>query len=306
MKPFVDSVIDKNSRACLIEIIPVQLIIKGYKKELNINVNRYFKNISEVGVYECEKTNYRFYYPFTIDGDSSFYEALQQYDWYYSSWKWEHEATKKLLSGKEKILEIGSGGLGFLENMQLSGFDVTGLELNKDSIKKGSKLKLRVLDETIQFHSINNFEKYDVVCSFQVLEHISDVDSFMKAQINCLKKGGKLIISVPNNDSFIKLSEEFFLNKPPHHMGLWNKKSLSSLALLFNITVEKIMYEPLSKYHLDWYINIVTQNKIHKFKFIKWVFIKLRLIKVFRYFIQRFRTKIKGHSILLVYTKISG
>jgi 2-polyprenyl-3-methyl-5-hydroxy-6-metoxy-1,4-benzoquinol methylase len=219
-------------------------------------------------------------------------------------WKWEHETIKNILSINEKILEVGSGGLGFVERMQQSGFNITGLELNRDSIVKGEKLNLNVLNETIQEHSTKHFEEYDVVCSFQVLEHISDVESFLKAQIDCLKKGGKLIISVPNNSSFIKLTSGLYLNKPPHHMGLWDKKSLISLTKLFDLKIEKVMFEPLAKYHLDWYISLTTQNKIYKVKLFKVAFKKLKIINIYTSLIKKFRTKIKGHSMLVVYNKI--
>jgi SAM-dependent methyltransferase len=304
MKEFIDSTLTKNSKARLIETIPVNQLIKGYKKELKIDVSRFFKDIPEIGIYECEKTKYRFYYPFNIEGDSSFYQELQQYDWYYMPWKWEHETIKNILSINEKILEVGSGGLGFVERMQQSGFNITGLELNRDSIVKGEKLNLNVLNETIQEHSTKHFEEYNVVCSFQVLEHISDVESFLKAQIDCLKKGGKLIISVPNNSSFIKLTSGLYLNKPPHHMGLWDKKSLISLTKLFDLKIEKVMFEPLAKYHLDWYISLTTQNKIYKVKLFKVAFKKLKIKNIYTSLIKKFRTKIKGHSMLVVYNKI--
>ncbi len=304
MKEFINSTLDKKSQARLIEIIPVDRLIKGYKKDLDIDVKRFFTDFNEIGIYECESTKYRFYYPININGDSEFYEELQKFDWYYMPWKWEHEIIKKNLSGTEKILEVGSGGLGFIENMHQDDYDVTGLELNKDSIEKGEKLNLRVLNETIQNHSLNNIEKYDIVCSFQVLEHISDVESFLKAQLSCLKKGGKLIISVPNNESFIKLDKNLFLNKPPHHMGLWDKRSLISLTKLFSLKIEKIRYEPLAKYHLTWYTQLTIKEYINKNRLSKQIFNKLRLKNIYTFLIKNFRTKIPGHSMVVVFIKI--
>lgn len=299
----IESILDRKGYAYLKEVIPVNEIINAYKEEFGIDVSKFFNNIEDVKIYECKNTNYSFYYPFNIYGDSDFYQKLQNLEWYYMPWKWEHETTIHLLDKTNKILEVGSGGLGFLKRMKEHGFDITGLEFNEESIVKANEIGIKVLNETVQNHSIENFEKYDIVCSFQVLEHIAEVHSFLKAQVDCLKPGGKLIISVPNNDSFIRLTNKVLLNKPPHHMGLWNKKSLTSISNLFNIRLDNIYFEPLQEYHLDWYTNIYIEERINKYKMIRIVFKQMKLIKIYSYFIRKFRKRIHGLSILAVYTK---
>ncbi|WP_165929296.1 class I SAM-dependent methyltransferase [Flavobacterium hiemivividum] len=300
----IQSTVDLNSKAFLKETIPVKKLIVGYKNQFDIDIKNYLKNVSEVKIFECENTGYQFFFPYHIDGDSCFYEKLQKFDWYYMPWKWEHECSKKILLGNEKVLEIGSGGLGFVENLAKSGFDITGLELNEDSIEKASKLGLKVLNESIQIHAVHNFENYDVVCSYQVLEHISEVSSFIKAQIDCLKKGGKLIIAVPNNNSFIKYSKGGLLNFPPHHMGLWNERSLRNLVNVFDVKVDKVLYEPLQKYHLDWFIQSTINEIIYRSKFLKWIFNFFKLRKLYVRIVNKIRIKIKGHTIMIIYTKV--
>jgi 2-polyprenyl-3-methyl-5-hydroxy-6-metoxy-1,4-benzoquinol methylase len=69
--------------------------------------------------------------------------------------------------------------------------------------------------------------EFDVVCFFQVLEHIKDVDSFMRSSITILKNKGKILIAVPNNDAFV-MKYDYLRgvgNVPPppphhHHVGL--------------------------------------------------------------------------------------
>lgn len=301
---FIKSSLDKSSKAFLKETILVEKLVEGYQNQFGIDISRYFKDITEIGLYECTKTKYRFYYPYGIDGDSDFYQKLQKFSWYYVPWKWEHEITFKQLGRNEKILEVGSGGLGFIEKMHNYGFNMTGLELNADSSIKAKEIGLEVFNETIQVHATKNFEKYDVVCSYQVLEHIDEVNPFIKAQVDCLKKGGKLIISVPNNDSFLKFTSFFLLNMPPHHMGLWNKKSLYSLTKVFNIRIEKLYYEPLQQHHFDWYINSTIEKKINKYRIIKIAFNKMRLKKIYSYIIKKSSNYICGHTVLAIYTKL--
>lgn len=300
---FIPSKLDSNANAFLKESVPVDQLIKGYKDQFDIDIKKYFDGIKDLKIYECESTSYRFFFPYSVAGDGALYESLQKYEWYYMPWKWEHLVTEKILSGHEKVLEIGSGGLGFVEKLHNNGFDITGLELNEESVVKANTMGLNVVNQTVESHSINNFEKYDVVCSYQVLEHISEVNSFIQSQIDCLKVGGKLIISVPNNNSFIKHNKGGLLNFPPHHMGLWDKESLSSLVEIFKLKVDKILYEPLQNYHLDWYVSIILEHVINKNRIFKFAFKKLGLIRPFRYLINLFKGIIHGHSILVIYIK---
>lgn len=304
MKSIISSTLDKKHQARLLTTILVDDLIIQYQKQLKIDVSKYFKNIKKIGIYECVKTSYCFYYPFNIDGDSLFYQQLQEFGWYYMPYKWEHKMVETFLKGNERILEIGSGAFDFVNKMETLGFNITGLELNEDSVLKAKDKGLKAYSETVQEYAEINKENYDVVCSFQVLEHISEVHSFIKAQIDCLKIGGKLIIAVPNNDSFIRFTKNFILNSPPHHMGLWNTKSLISIAKLFNLEVESVVYEPLQPYHLNSYVNLMVQEKINKNKLTRVIFNKMRLRRLFVYLVSKFSNQIHGHTMLVSYIKV--
>ena len=292
-----------NKEAVFIDNINVKRLKKDFLENLGVDVSSFFNELIDIQIFECQQTGYRFYYPFNISGNSDFYKELQKFDWYYMPWKWENEYTLKYLKGDEKILEVGSGGLGFIEKLKNRGFDIKGLELNEESVNKGKEKGIIILNETVQDHAIKNMKLYDLVCSFQVLEHISDVHSFIKGQVDCLKKGGKLIISVPNNDSFIKFSDGGILNKPPHHMGLWNKKSLQNLCMIFDLKIDKIFYEPLQDYHVNWYVESIKKERILSNRFYGFLYRKLKLNYLFTKIVSKFKKNIKGHSIMVIYTK---
>lgn len=300
----ISSALDKNSKAKLVETILVDNLVHHYKKQLGIDVSKYFNGVDEIGIYECIQTKYRFYFPFTVLGDSDFYQQLQKFDWYYMPWKWEHKKFSKHLKGYEKILEIGSGGFGFVDKMTDLGFDITGIEINDDSVTKAKNKGLVAFNQTVQDYAKFNKEVYDIVCSFQVLEHIVDVHSFIQAQIDCLKIGGKLVIAVPNNDSFIRYTKNFILNGPPHHMGLWNKKSLISLTRLFNLKLERVSYEPLQKYHINSYVDLMEQEKVANSKLMRNILRIIPFRKFFTYLVSKSANRIRGHSMLVVYVKV--
>lgn len=232
--------------------IKVDEIVSLYNS-FNINVARYFRGLKHISVFKCERTSYVFYYPFNLEGDSAFYEHFQSFDWYYMPWKWEHEVTMQYLNDGMSVLEVGCAHGAFLNKVSelFNLNECIGLELNQTALKESTKWK--IVNQFVQDYEKNNKEKFDLVCSYQVLEHVADVCQFITSKLNCLKPGGKLIISVPNNESFIKNSD-FCLNMPPHHMGKWDSVSLSALEKVFSINLIKIHYEELQKYHIDSYI----------------------------------------------------
>lgn len=268
-------------------------IIQAYQQNFNIDVTRYFGGLENIKIYRCLDTDFRFYYPLDLEGDSEFYEALQHIPWYYMDWKWEYDIAKTLIKRGDHVMEIGCGKGSFVENLTKERIACTGLELNEDSSRRAKEKGLNIFNETISEHIKSNFERYDVVCSFQVLEHIALVQEFMKDSITALKPGGKLIVSVPNHDSFIGLDEVNILDMPPHHMGLWNEKSLKSISEIFDIKVNKVYIEPLQSYHIDYYIGIMKRVINNK----------LGLHNIVEGIARNFPENIKGHTALAEYIK---
>lgn len=260
----IKSPLTNSSRIKLLYKLNSEELIKQYQSSYNIDINRFFLNKPELELFECEETGYKFFHPNDTSGDGEFYEQLQKYDWYYMPWKWEHQQTAKLINSGMKVLEVGCAEGDFIARISEDYMGVcTGLELNDSAVSKARFKGLDVHLQTIQDFSNENAGKFDLVCSFQVLEHISDVYSFIDSMVKCLKKGGKLLIGVPNNDSFLGLTHNA-LNVPPHHMGLWNQKSLTALTSLFSIKVNNVYFEPLQDYHYQYYNEVIKEISIKK------------------------------------------
>jgi SAM-dependent methyltransferase len=243
----------------MIETIPVKIIIKGYRDLLDMDVSEYFTGLDEIYIYECLDTGFRFYYPENIFGNESFYADLQKKAFYYNPWVWENNAALKNITAGSKILEAGCGTGSFLEGMKKRGFDCTGLELNQKAVDVCRQKGLNVQRELLEEHRVDHAGMYDVCCSFQVLEHVYDVNSFINSSLACLRPGGKLIIAVPNNNPWYHRHDKLnTLNMPPHHSGLWNKKTFMELPRFFPVTVNKILFEPLN--HRVPYINVFLEH----------------------------------------------
>ncbi|MDB5266922.1 MAG: putative methyltransferase [Parcubacteria group bacterium] len=296
-----------GSDAKKIKDIPVQDIVRGYKDELAIDVQKYFKDLDSISIYE-DSTGYRFYYPLTLAGDGAFYEELERYPWYYVDTKLEHSEAINFLGDAKTLLEIGCGRGEFLHKAKEKNINVTGLELNENAVQAGQAKGFNILHESIEDHAKANPHEYDVVCSFQVAEHIANIGAFMQASIDALKPGGKLIICVPNNGSVLfHTGRDIFLNMPPHHMGIWDAHSLVALTRAFPIALIDIRSESLQPQHVQFARRVAMESFETKLKRrgLAWI-PGLRFIgdKILRLGAYALAPHIVGHSITAIYRKI--
>lgn len=297
----VCSPLTKSSNVKLLREIDTEVIINLYAN-MNINVKKIFKDINTIEFYECSETSFKFFYPYNVAGDNEFYQALSKEDWYYMPWKWEHNIAKEFCKDGMSILEIGCAKGDFIDHIN-SKFKVStmGLEFNTEAAKIAQTKGLDV--RTINLEELADPFKntFDLVCSFQVLEHIANPIEFLNASIKLLKIDGRLIISVPNNDSYLKYIYPS-LNMPPHHMGLWNKESLVKLTKLLPLNVEMIYFESLQKYHFGGFMNAQINRILPNPVIINKIINKL-LSPFANLILPLFAKKIIGHSILIVFKK---
>lgn len=275
-----------------------------YVKETKVDVSRFFEGIKEIQLYRCDQTGYRFYYPFTIYGDDKFYQDLNELNnWYYQDNRWEHPLALSFLAPSNKILEIGSGDGFFMKLCKKKGIDnITGLELNTAAAEKARKEGISIFNETIQDFGKKHVGEYDVVCNFQVLEHIMDIKSFIESSLLTLKKGGKMIIAVPNNNPYLFQWDDYHtLNLPPHHAGLWDKAAFKNIEKVFPIKNTHAFTEPLGEKR-HWFA--IKIKHIKKTNPAKAFFLSLIPAFIFKWHIKLNSNKIEGRNIMVVFEKI--
>lgn len=105
---------------------------------------------------------------------------------------------------------------------------------------------------------LNSGEKVDVAVSFDTIEHIVDVRSFMKNMYDSLVPGGLLVLSMPNNDDIIRqlckeAYEPFYYQIS--HVNYFDRHSTERLLKMTGFI--DIEMEFLHKYNignlLQWY-----------------------------------------------------
>lgn len=290
-----------QTNTSLVMKIPVETIVERYRL-LNIDVTHYFNDIKDVELTQCNDTGYRFYYPYSIFGDDKFYQELQnKIPGYYIEGRWEHGKSASIINDNEFVLEVGSGSGYFLELLSRRKIDCVGLELNSKAAAEAREKGFTVQTQLLEEYAINNKEKYDVVCSFQVLEHITDPRSYLLNAIDVLRPGGRLIIAVPNNNPYIFKQDVFHtLNLPPHHAGLWNRETFEKIPDFFPLKLDTIFIEPLSEYK-EWYNTQVRYLKNKKSPLGSLLSIVPR--PLYKMALSLLKNSIEGRNIIAVFKK---
>jgi SAM-dependent methyltransferase len=251
------SPVTKTHNTSLSETFLTNDIIGLYRQQLGIDVTSFFGGRPAFYLYRCNDTGYRFYYPENLLGNGQFYETLQNKlgNEYYHDWKFENQLAYDHLSKDDKVLDIGCGTGNFLLKAKNKTASVYGLELNETAVWACNRRGLHVYNQLISDHAEYNKETYDMVCAFQVLEHVYDVKDFLDDALKVLKKGGKMVIGVPNSKPyFLGYDKYCTLNLPPHHMGLWNERVFKKLCSLLNLTVLKIEYDVKGRILAEAYV----------------------------------------------------
>ncbi|WP_128543027.1 class I SAM-dependent methyltransferase [Larkinella soli] len=234
-----------------VRTLNIPTIVQRYRSDFGMDVSRFFSGLEAVTIYRCNQSQLRFYYPFTLAGDGSFYaELARQYKGYYSPWKWEHEQVFQALKKGDRVLEIGSGNGFFLKKLPEKGAVGLGLELNEDAIAYGKEIGVNLIGQDLGEHAEQFAGQYDLVCAFQVFEHVNDVGTFFRQAVQCVKPGGLMAIGVPNNASYYFREDPYHtLNLPPHHTLLWDPVSLRNAGTLIGLETVDVRVEPASATH---------------------------------------------------------
>ena len=243
-------------------------IVDLWKKQGN-NIESIFYENHTIGKYQCKKCNLIFFDPL-ICGDDNFYSELGKSEWYYlHDDKTEYTYANNFIKDNDFILDIGSGRGAFFKYITSKNISYTGLDLSSQAVSDAQKENINVLQKTLECFIKDTNQKFDVIVIFQVLEHLDNINGFIKLAIQCLKESGYIIIAVPNNAAFIKFAQNHLLNIPPHHVLHWNEKSLRFLAGINSLEVVDIFFEKVTNVHGHYFFSTVIAALIRKLLFIK-------------------------------------
>lgn len=135
-----------------------------------------------------------------------------------------------LPGGTAKVLDIGTAGGGFLDAAVRFGYDAYGLEPSSDLVSRGKARGLKIEQGTIDMHSFEQ-NMFDLVCLWDVIEHLPDPKSSLIEIKKLLKPEGVLLINYPDIGTLqAKIAGKHFWWILSVHLHHFTRKSISEIC----------------------------------------------------------------------------
>lgn len=197
-------------------------------------------------------------------------ELKKQQEFYDRGWRSELDAGKEqrgnlrtnldfltetnLIRTNDKILEIGCGIGSIVSDLSGKGYDITGIDISSQAIEYGLKkygdIKLHVQPaEHLQFED----RTFDVVLSFDLFEHIAQVDAHISEVNRVLKQNGFYLLQTPNKYSNVIFETIYHksLKWRRAHPSLHTPGQLKRRFLKHGFEIEFVKMNPVNEFTLE-------------------------------------------------------
>lgn len=140
-----------------------------------------------------------------------------------------------------KLLDVGCGNGDFLMWHKNHGWDVYGVEINREASLICSEKGLKVFNGSLE-HARFTDNFFDVVTLVQVLEHLTDPLNTIKEIVRIMKPGGLLLIGVPNFGCFDRkiFKENWIPLEVPRHLYHFELNPLIKLLMHQGLNIQEI------------------------------------------------------------------
>ena len=180
---------------------------------------------------------------------------------------------------KINILDIGCGGGLLTEPMCRLGANVVGIDASQKNIDiakfhaKKNRLKINYLCATPEDLKIK--KKFDVILNMEIVEHVENVNFFLKKSSELLKKNGLMFIATLNKTlksyAFAIIGAEYVLRWLPIGTHDWDKfvkpEDLIKINKENNLKLEKLDGMKFNLLTEQWSLSSDNSvNYITKFK----------------------------------------
>ncbi len=176
-----------------------------------------------------------------------------------------------LLKSETRLLEVGASSGQFLVHIKDKVSIANAIELDTACCTfMRENLGLQVDSELLDDSAFAG-ETYDVVCAFQVMEHVENPVAFLEGLRKATKPGGCIFVEVPNIfDPLLSVwnvpaYQKFYYHAA--HLHYFSAASLRLVASRAGFAAEEVDVLPTQDYnilnHLHWIMNNGPQTDCH-------------------------------------------
>ena len=181
--------------------------------------------------------------------------------------------SKKIPLKNINILDVGCGGGLISVPMKILGANVVGIDASSKNINvaktysKKNNLKIKYICSSPEKLKIK--KKFDVLLMLEIIEHVDDVNLFIKQSSKFLKKNGLMFIATLNKTlksyAFAIVGAEYILNWLPIGTHNWEKfikpAELVDIAKNYKLNLKDLSGLKFNPLFDDW--NLTSDKSVN-------------------------------------------
>ena len=173
---------------------------------------------------------------------------------------------QKECNGKGSLLDVGCGTGDFLEVALRNEWIVKGIEPNETARAIANRKTNGAVIDPSEINHLES-ERYDIITLWHVLEHLPDLELEVKRLKKLLKPSGKIIIAVPNYNSFdAKYYNSYWAAyDAPRHLWHFSQNSIKRLFNEQGISTTKILPMKLDAYYVSLLSEKIKTGRMNVF-----------------------------------------
>lgn len=151
-----------------------------------------------------------------------------------------HTSFTNGVSKEKKLLDIGCGTGDFLKVAKANQWTVCGIEPNEQARIIANKKSNNAVFDSAHLQTLTPYS-FDVITLWHVLEHLPNLEAHIATFEALLKPNGRLVIAVPNYNSY----DANYYNRfwaafdVPRHLWHFSQTAISKLVRKHNMIVQE-------------------------------------------------------------------
>lgn len=144
---------------------------------------------------------------------------------------------------KNKILDVGCGRGWFLIEAKKRGWEVYGTEFSEKAIEVCEAAGLKMKNGKLQKSTFSP-EEFDIVTSFEVIEHINNPTEEISYIHEFLRTGGLFYCTTPNFNAYLRYYLKENYNNVivyPEHLSYYSRSTLKRLMRIYGFNSKRVL-----------------------------------------------------------------